>query len=401
MGNKSFEDLMNMSDDDLMSKVTLETPEEEEIPEVVPPEADPDEQVETPETPSEEQEDEGAGSTEEKPEATPEGEAKKENEEKDESKPAEKPKVTAPKTDAEKPKDQKADGKTPEDKAKNNQVEPDYKAMYEKIMTPFKANGREIKLENVDEAVKLMQMGANYTKKMQAIQPNIKILRMLENNQLLDEAKINQLIDITKGDKTAIAKFVKDSGIDPMDIDTETAVNYKPGNHSVSDSEISFESVLDEAASTDHGQALIIQMNHSWDEASKKAIFDEPELIRVLTQQKADGIFDQIADEVERQKTLGNTQIARLSFIKAYETVGKQLATQGKLKVTRPTAAAPTQKTPTELGRGTAPVKKTVTNDEQAKAASPSAKSAKKTNQTFNPLEMSDEEFLKSMDKRV
>ena len=49
------------------------------------------------------------------------------------------------------------------------------------------------------------------------------------------------------------------------------------------------------------------------------------------------------------------------------------------------------------LGRGPAPSKKSVTNDAAAKAASPSAKSNKKAIAEFNPLAMSDEEFLKQL----
>src|SRR5690606_21653948 len=91
--------------------------------------------------------------------------------------------------------DPKADKKVVEDTAKDNQVTPDYEKLYKEIMKPFKANGREIKLNSPEEVITLMQKGANYTKKMQALQPHLKIVRMLENNQLLDEGKLSQLID--------------------------------------------------------------------------------------------------------------------------------------------------------------------------------------------------------------
>ena len=43
----------------------------------------------------------------------------------------------------------------------------DYKALYEQVTAPFKANGKTISIQSVEEATQLMQMGANYTKKMQ------------------------------------------------------------------------------------------------------------------------------------------------------------------------------------------------------------------------------------------
>mgnify|MGYP000453949437 CR=1 FL=1 len=301
--------------------------------------------------------------------------------------------------------DQKADAKAVDDKTKDNKVEaPDYEKLYKEIMKPFKANGRMISLNSPEEAVQLMQMGANYTKKMQALQPTMKIIKMLENNQLLDETKLSHLIDVARGDKGAIAKIVQDSGVDPMDIDADTAVNYKAGNHRVSDSEISFAQIVEETTSTEHGADLIVQMNHVWDQASKKAIFKEPELIRVLATQKANGIYDQIAEVIEKQRMLGNPQIASLPFIEAYQVVGDALQKQGVLRPRNAGSASEqpagqAQSQPQELGRAPAPQKKPLTNDAKAKAASPSGKSSKTAKPNINLLEMSDEDFIKWADR--
>lgn len=299
------------------------------------------------------------------------------------------------------------------EEADGNKVEdtpPNYEDLYKQIMKPFKANGREVTLNSPEEVIKLMQMGANYTKKMQALQPNLKILRMLENNQLLDENKINELIDITKGNKAAISKYLKNSGIDPMDIDTESEVNYTPGNHSVSDREINFDMVLDEVVATETGQELIIHIEKQWDRASKEEILKEPALIRNLAQHKSYGIYDQIAAEVEKQKMLGHPQIANLPFIHAYKAIGEYMSQQGLLKANNsgdgnnPTQTQNhihTQKTP--LAKAPAPSAKrsSVSNSAKAKAASPSAGGSKKAQQTFNPLAVSDEEFLEQMKNRV
>ena len=274
--------------------------------------------------------------------------------------------------------------------------EPDYKAVYEQIMKPFKANGHEIKLDSPEEVIKLMQMGANYTKKMQAIQPNLKVLRMLENNALLDETKLSHLIDISKGDKTALAKFLKDNSIEPLDIDTESAIDYKQGNHTVSDNEIEFQTVLDEVITSDSGQILITQMQNQWDQASKQAIFQKPELIRVLAQQAEDGLYGQIAAEVHRQKVLGNPQIASLPFLSAYQQVGQAMAQGGQLQMPKKQEAQSKV-----LAVGTAPKKAPDTNAAQAKAASPSAKNSGKAKVVINPLDGSDEDFLNAFYGKV
>lgn len=410
---KSIQDIMNMSDEDMaQTNVFDDSIPETKVDDVVeqePPVVEEEAKQEDLPTGSSEAEDDDDKDEKDDGVAEPLGGAEKQP---DAAKPVagEKPdaKSEKPKTE-EKPEDKSA---KPESAAKveavpaTKVVEPDYKAAYEQIMKPFKANGKEIKLENIDEAITLMQKGANYVKKMQAIQPNLKILRMLESNGILDEDKLNRFIDMTKGNKEAFAQFAKESGIDPLDIDTEKAVEYKAGNHRVSDAEIGLQSILEDVSSTDYGQELVIEMNHSWDDASKREVFKEPELIQVLANQKKSGIYDQIAGEVERFKVLGHPQISKLSFIRAYQLVGKALSEKGLLKGQQPapanadTAQVQNSQTP-ELGRGTAPAKKAVTNDEQAKAASPSAKSSKKAVEKFNPLAVSDEEFLKQMNIRV
>ena len=94
-----------------------------------------------------------------------------------------------------------------------------YQAEYERLLTPFKANGRQMQVHSVDDAMQLMQMGANYNKKMAGLKPNLKLMKMLEKNDLLNEEKLSFLIDLQTKDPAAIARFIKDSEVDPLDID--------------------------------------------------------------------------------------------------------------------------------------------------------------------------------------
>ena len=415
---KSFDDLMNMSDEELMNTPNMVANEEkseeedntsEEVEKTSQTEEgddddDEEDKEENEEESSEESDDTSDDDAGDKQGAEDSASGSK-TVKKDESN---KTANTEKKSDKKAEENKEDSSKEEKNKAENNQVI-DYEAAYKQIMQPFKANGRIVNLNSPEEVIKLMQMGANYVKKMQAIQPNLKVLRMLENNQLLDEGKLSEVIDLMKGDKAALAKFVKDRNIDPMDIDPETAVDYKPGNHKVADSEINFQTTLEELGSSDAGQNLIIQMQHAWDAKSRQEVFKEPAHLKTLEQHMQAGIYDQIASEVEKQKALGHPQIASLPFIHAYELVGKALAQQGLLKVNQvnpaqgqPNAGNPIQqKAVQELGRGTAPKKKQDLNSKQAKAASPSAKSTKKASVEFNPLAGSDEEFLKSLENRV
>lgn len=103
----------------------------------------------------------------------------------------------------------------------------DYEAAYKQLTATFRANGKDIQVNSVEDAITLMKMGANYNKKMAGLKPNLRLMKMLENNNLLDESKLTYLIDLDKKDPEAIKKFIKDSGVDPLDIDTEKDTDRK------------------------------------------------------------------------------------------------------------------------------------------------------------------------------
>lgn len=422
--NMTDEEIMNMEtppvddtpviEEPVSEEVTPEaeveiTPEEEAQPE---PTAEAELEVETIKP---EKEEEVVDTTDEKSEEEPGEELVKEEETAEENPlEASDDEVKAPEAKKEEPKaEEKVEDKPKvegdEPKKEEEPVTPvseeiDYKAGYEKLMAPFKANGKEINIDNPDDLRRLVQMGANYTQKLQALQPNLKMVKMLENNGLLDEGKLSYLIDLDKKDPNAIQKLLRDSGIDPMDIDTSVESDYKPGNHSVSDGEMAFQSTLETVASTESGQQLLVDINNTWDDASKDELFKEPGALTLLQQQKESGVYDIIVNEVEKLRMLGDLQ--GVSSVRAYQAVGNVLEQQGKLMpqqevVTPDTDPAPISEQPETakeqparvVESRPAPRKVIDNNDEKAKAAAPVKSAPKKVKQDINPLNMSDEDF--------
>lgn len=278
----------------------------------------------------------------------------------------------------------------------------DHKAFYEQIMAPFKANGKTIELKSPEEAIQLMQMGANYTRKMQSIQPHRKVLTMLENNGLLDENRLSYLIDLDKKNPEAIKKLIKDAGIDPLEIDTETEPTYLEGSHKVSDAEVNFRSNLDELSSTPTGKETIQTINSTWDETSKEVLWGEPSLMTIIHAQRETGVYDRITTEVDRQKMLGKIA-PDTPFLKAYKDVGDALAAVGgfddllKLKQTTEEAPASTpagQPEPEPVATRAAKPKPSVENGDKASAASPTRSTPKPAKPFINPLGMSDDQFM-------
>lgn len=278
-------------------------------------------------------------------------------------------------------------------------VETDYKSFHDQVMAPFKANGKMIQLKSPEEAIALMQMGANYTRKMQEIQPHRKVLLMLENNGLLDEGKLSYLIDLDKKNPDAIKKLVKDAGLDPMDIDTSEESAYRVGNHRVSDEEAAFRGVLDELSTTDNGKQTLQVINSTWDQASKELLWKNPGVMNLINQQRELGIYDRILTEVERRKALGQVPINQ-PLLQIYQQVGQEMVAGNAFADIVQPAQQP-RETVAPVASRVVPPKPVVKNGDRATAAAPSKAAAKPAKVIVNPLSMSDEDFLKQFQGRL
>lgn len=281
---------------------------------------------------------------------------------------------------------------------------------YDQVMKPFKANGREIQLRTPEEAIRLMQMGAGYGRKLQDMQPHLKTLRMLEKNNLLDQEKLGFLIDINSKNPEAIKKLIKDSGIDPLDLNMDDNANYRPTDHSVSDNEIAFAEALKDVSSQPGGRDTIQHINSTWDQQSKEFLWGNPEVLAVIQDQRTNGIYDVITAEIDRKRMLG--EIApNVPFLEAYKIAGdalvasKYLTQPGSQPAPQPSNPAPVPKADQQAGRvlgtRTAAPKSSATNSDKAKAAGSPTNSSRKAKETINPLDMADDDFLKQFENRL
>lgn len=286
--------------------------------------------------------------------------------------------------------------------ATTEETPPDYKAMYEGLLAPIKANGKEIQLKSHAELVQLAQQGANYTRKMQDIAPHRKTLLMLENNGI-DQEQLSFLIDLSKKDPTAIQKLLKESEINPLDIDVEAEPTYQGGNHRVTDEEANFRAAVDDASSSDTGRVVLQAINGTWDQASKELLFSQPNIIETMIQQQEAGFYERIAGEVDRRRVLG--QIPQgMPFLQAYKTVGDQMVAAGQMqdlveKATPPVQTPPVAAAPVAVR--VAPVKPVVTPNAKVEAAAPTRPAPNAAKKLVNPLAMSDEDFMKQFQNRL
>jgi hypothetical protein len=217
---------------------------------------------------------------------------------------------------------------TPEDKPQETDTF-NYEDAYNQVTAPFKANGATMQVNSPEDIVRLMQMGAGAQKQMAKLKPNLKLIKMLENNNLLDERRLNNLIDLSKNDSKAIAKLVKDSGVDPDDIDIENASNYQPNNYTVTDSEYELDQVLDSIKQTDTFDKTIDLLTSEWDDKSKTFVSENPNVIKVINDHMLNGVYDRVNAIMQQDKALG--KLTGVSDVDAYKQIVDMLASNGEL----------------------------------------------------------------------
>ena len=290
--------------------------------------------------------------------------------------------ISKPEVNNVKPEETKKEIKASKETKSTEQVDSiDYKTAYETIFKPFKANGKEITPRNLDDVVKLMQMGANYTKKMQTLAPVKRAYESL-NKADIKEDDLNFLIDIHKGDVEAIKQLLQRHKIDPIDLDLESN-NYKANRKNIaSDEDVEFSDVLrDVDSSLPKIQEIL---NNKWDESSKQKLVKDPKLLRALHEEIELGRFDEVQARVELEKTFGRYQ--GYSDLEAYIDVVTKMVNEQNKNVTLPNSRTENKPktTPTRI-------------PDKSKAAPVRAKAknqgAKMTVQDL--LSMSDDDFNK------
>lgn len=266
-----------------------------------------------------------------------------------------------------------------------------YEEEYQKIMAPFKANGQDMQAKSPEDAVRLMQMGANYHKKMAGLKPSLKTLKLLEKHELVDPDKLNYLIDLHNKNPEAITKLLQESQIDPLDLNLKEDINYTPTQRRVTDTELHLDTVLNELRDTPTYTRTLNVVSKEWDDASRDAIAATPQILGVINGHIADGTFDKVMGAVNYERTLGRLQ--GISDLEAYKRAGDTLAAAGQLP------SHPVSEPKQEAVQ--APVQTPAENPKEKerklrkKAAGLTKSTPSRVQPAPDPLSMSDEEFLK------
>ena len=260
-----------------------------------------------------------------------------------------------------------------------------YKAQaYDQIMSEFKANGKMMQVSSPEDAIQLMQMGANYRQKMLDLKPARKVFKLLQDNNMLDEGVLGHLIDLHNRKPEAIAKLIKDADFDTYSIDEEALQTYNPSSTNVSDSSLELDDILGDMFKSEYGQRAVHVITSEWDEASRRYFADNPHDMRIIENHMQDGTFDKIMQVVAQERTLG--RLEGITDLDAYKAIGGAMAERGMISTGRH------QQQPIATKKV---AQQATSNKARKAAASPASASKEAQSGVVNYMAMSDAEFEK------
>jgi len=259
----------------------------------------------------------------------------------------------------------------------------DYKAFFEKVTSDYKANGKMMPgIKSPDDLVTALQMASNYAQKTAALKPSIKRVKMLKD---VTDDELNEMLDFRARNPEVIKKALQDAELDPLDIDIDEELDYTPTDHSIPDAQIEFEEVIGTIENTPEFETTSKVVSEQWDEASRQAMFDKPQLIVGLNQEVAMGRFEQVSAMMEQSRLLGKDQ--GLNDLDLYQAIVTNLTNQGADIQTQPKVEV-TPGVPTE----------NPALNEKRKQAGVRQKAKATAVKEYDPTKLSDAEFMELME---
>ena len=265
-----------------------------------------------------------------------------------------------------------------------------------------KADGLDYEFTEA-EMTTMASRGMNYTKKSQAMAKHRPAISVIESEGITVE-DLNLLTEMKKGNAEAFTSMAKQSKIDVLDLDTDNEKQYTPKNYGKSETELNIEEVT--AQISQDKEYVITQdvIGRQWDDASKDAMIDEPQLIGLLHDDVKSGVYDSVAPMATKLKLFGS---GNKSDIEYYKEAGQMYYAdlRAKQQIEHEQNQANEVKREKINKVKTTQSKKKATNNasnSRKNATLPKGRSGKKS--VIDYLEtdtMSDDEFSTFMDKEI
>ena len=201
----------------------------------------------------------------------------------------------------------------------------EYKAFYDKLANGLVIDGKQIKVNSPDELLSIINNRT--TSQQPKANGKARVLDELFGERSAED--IGLILDVLDKKPEAIKKLLDASGISEFDLPDDVS-GYQPRSIDLN-KDYTLEDTLAELSADDFGNKAIGVVVNEWDSASQQAFANNPAELRALRQHMQDGLYDQIAAEVAKQKVLGN--IRGMSDYQAYMAVGNWMGSNGLLQM--------------------------------------------------------------------
>lgn len=179
----------------------------------------------------------------------------------------------------------------------------------------FRANGKEYEItdeEMKEQFPRIFGQAMDYTKKMQSIKPWRKTIDAIEQAKLKHD-DINLMIDVLKGDKTAIAEVLKRTGVDPIDINQEDST-YKRNDYGRDGAVLDLQDVIDSIKNDAEYVVTHNVISKEWDDTSWEVLSSDPEKIKLLHVDVKSGLYDKLQPIAQKIKVFDNARRSDLDY---------------------------------------------------------------------------------------
>lgn len=226
---------------------------------------------------------------------------------------------TAAQTEVDPEQESKEQLESNEVKSSDSNVEISAEEFRAMLTAPFKASGREVSFSDPNDIIRLMQQGFDYQKKMAGLKPQKRIIKTLEQHGLLDESKVNQLIELSQGKPEAIAQYLKDHNIDTYNLPDVEETPHQYGNYVVSEQSVTFEEKVKDLQEASYGNEVLSFMSSLPDSDFAKITANQ-NIIDDLVFHAQSGLMNDALNQLEKDRALGRVP-SDMSMLDAYNAI--------------------------------------------------------------------------------
>ena len=293
----------------------------------------------------------------------------------------------------------KADKAKP-DVIEDKQLDNEGLANFHKALTaPLKAAGHEFTLEDPNQIRELVSKGLDYTRKMQQISHLRGIGEILREHDMLDPVKLAYAVDLANHKPEAIARLIKESGVDTFELGDDVADSYQatPANIEGKAKEVSVREIVEQYKDDENFNSVFNEARQ-WDDASQVTLVNKPEVLHLLAAHANNGVYKQVMAKVIQERAItGTTE----PILQHYNRVGQAMFAAEN---DGGNAQAPQKQAPAKTERVVIK-RKQVDESTRRKALAPTASTKTKTkslkiNSAADIYNMSEDEF-KNLDPDI